>query len=279
MKDVKDDVKMPKGSQARSWSRRAPRLLVLLYFPFASIGRWMEVYMDSELLVQYWKILALNMNEMIHQKKRVRNILQFQISETTQVNISGRRNLWKDKINSTQHKDAINVDDFIKTSLQIYEINSRVWKLPVLANKCKWHISPPKLYQLCFCLLFSFFCLVPSPTNVMVGWWWWWSGGLPQMICLFPTSNGSLLLHILISFTFPFLSSHHHHTAHYTLLLKPHKLIFCLWWSRWAPCNIDSSKKNLIISVKKRLLSNNIKSIWEEFSSRQYTNLDNCIRN
>ena len=97
----------------------------------------MEVYMDSELLVQYWKILALNMNEMIHQKKRVRNILQFQISETTQVNISGRRNLWKDKINSTQHKDAINVDDFIKTSLQIYEINSRVWKLPVLANKCK----------------------------------------------------------------------------------------------------------------------------------------------
>ena len=44
--------------------------------------------MDSELLCSIFPILALNMNEMIHQKKHVRNILEFQISETAPVKIS-----------------------------------------------------------------------------------------------------------------------------------------------------------------------------------------------
>ena len=55
---------------------------------FSSIERWMEVYMDSELLCSIFPILALNMNEMIHQKKHVRNILELQISETAPVKIS-----------------------------------------------------------------------------------------------------------------------------------------------------------------------------------------------
>ena len=54
--------------------------------------------MDSELLVQYWKILALNMNEIIHQEKHVPNILHFEISKTSPAQISGILNLQKDKV-------------------------------------------------------------------------------------------------------------------------------------------------------------------------------------
>ena len=59
------------------------------------------------------------------------------------------------------------------------------------------------LFNFCVCLMFCFSVRFAPPQMLWCGGGGGGGGrGLPQMICLFPTSNGSLL-HILISFTLP----------------------------------------------------------------------------
>ena len=87
----------PKQSTRLLWHRLY--LACKTYVSFFICLNWkMNGRMYSELLVQYWKILALNMNEIIHQEKHVPNILHFKISKTSPAQISGILNLQKDKI-------------------------------------------------------------------------------------------------------------------------------------------------------------------------------------
>ena len=65
----------PKQSTCLLWHRLYLACKTSVSFFFICLNWKMNGGMYSELLVQYWKILALNMNEIIHQEKNVPNIL------------------------------------------------------------------------------------------------------------------------------------------------------------------------------------------------------------